>query len=80
MSAVVMAIASIALCIRVYAIHDRSKVVLATLAPLLFLQIAAQSVGSGFYKVIPLKVGQGCISGPKYTWVGVSQPPRSPSH
>jgi hypothetical protein len=29
------------------------------------------AVSSGFYRVIPLKEGQGCIAGPVSNWVGI---------
>ncbi|KAG8838816.1 hypothetical protein FRC18_002490 [Serendipita sp. 400] len=66
----------IALCssvhvIRIHAIYDKSRPILAGLAALLLVQIAVMSVSSAFYRVIPLLEGQGCIAGPTSNWVGI---------
>jgi hypothetical protein len=66
----------IALCssvhvIRIHAIYDKSRPILAGLAALLLVQIAVMAVCSAFYRVIPLLQGQGCIAGPTANWVGI---------
>ncbi|KAG8985323.1 hypothetical protein FRB94_004191 [Tulasnella sp. JGI-2019a] len=66
-----MSVASASLAVRLYAVFDRSKLVMGVLGGLLFLQIVAMGVCAGFYKVVPLATGQGCIAGPKHNWVGV---------
>lgn len=66
----------IALCsavhvLRIHAIYDKSRPILAALGALLLIQVAVMAVSSGFYRVIPLKAGQGCIAGPVSNWVGI---------
>lgn len=34
-------------------------------------QVAVTAVGSGFFRVVPLLDGQGCIAGPTANWVGI---------
>ncbi|KAG9046420.1 hypothetical protein FS837_004473 [Tulasnella sp. UAMH 9824] len=70
-TAFLMAIASLSLAVRMYAIWDKSKIVMFTLGPLLFLQVVVQAICCAFYQVVPLDVGQGCIAGPKHNWVGI---------
>lgn len=57
--------------IRIHAIYDKSRPILAGLAALLLIQVAVMAVGSAFFRVIPLKEGQGCIAGPTANWVGI---------
>lgn len=64
-----MSVASLA--IRLYAIFDKSKLVMGVLGGLLLIQVIVQAICCGFYQVVPLKVGQGCIAGPKHNWVGI---------
>ncbi|KAG8961832.1 hypothetical protein FRC03_004898 [Tulasnella sp. 419] len=71
MTAILMTVTSASLAVRLYAIFDKSKAVMGALGALLFLQVVAQAICCGFYKVVPLKEGQGCIAGPKENWVGV---------
>lgn len=54
-----------------YAIWDKSKVVMYTLGALLFVQVVVQAICCAFYDVVPLDVGQGCIAGPKHNWVAI---------
>jgi hypothetical protein len=66
----------IALCsavhvIRIHAIYDKSRPILAGLGALLLIQVAVMAVSSAFYRVIPLLAGQGCIAGPISNWVGI---------
>jgi hypothetical protein len=41
------------------------------MSTLFALQVVVTGVASGFYRSVPLLEGQGCIAGPKHTWVGV---------
>ncbi|KAG8848945.1 hypothetical protein FRB96_000966 [Tulasnella sp. 330] len=68
---VLMCVASASLAVRLYAVYDRSKLVMGLLGGFLFLQIVAMGVCTAFYKVVPLATGQGCIAGPQFNWVGV---------
>ncbi|KAG8907849.1 hypothetical protein FRB99_002022 [Tulasnella sp. 403] len=70
-SAFLLCVASFSLAVRLYAIWDKSKIVMGVLGSLLFLQIVTQAICCGFYRVVPLKEGQGCIAGPKHNWVGL---------
>lgn len=70
-TAVLMSTASAALALRVAAIHDHNRLVIAGLAVLLAGQIAAQGVSCAFFERVPLQPGQGCIAGPTAPWVGV---------
>lgn len=62
---------TVSLAIRLYAIWDKSKLVMGLLGSLLFVQVVAQAICCAFYQVVPLKEGQGCIAGPKHNWVGL---------
>lgn len=66
-----MTLASAALVLRVAAIHDHNRLVVAGLSVLLGLQVVVQGVSCAFFKSVPLAVGQGCIAGPKAEWVGI---------
>jgi hypothetical protein len=70
-TAILLACTSAIHVIRVHAIYDRSKQVLALMTTLFAIQIVTTGVASGFFRSVPLKEGQGCIAGPKHTWVGV---------
>ncbi|TDL23152.1 hypothetical protein BD410DRAFT_827866 [Rickenella mellea] len=70
-TAVLLAACSIVHVIRVHAIYDKSRVVLAGLGALFAVQVVTMGISSGFYRSVPLKLGQGCIAGPKENWVGI---------
>lgn len=42
-----------------------------TMGSLFAAQIVVTAICCGFYRSVPLDVGQGCIAGPKHTWVGI---------
>jgi len=70
-TAILLASASSVHVIRVHAIYDGSRPILFGLGALFGVQVAVTAIASGFYRSVPLDVGQGCIAGPKYTWVGM---------
>lgn len=70
-TAVLLACASAVHVIRIHAIYDKSRLVLGVMGTLFAFQIVATGIASGFYKVVPLDDGQGCIAGPKDAWVGI---------
>lgn len=57
--------------IRIYAIYDRSSAVGIGMGALYAIQVVVTAVCCGFYRSVPLDVGQGCIAGPKGNWVGI---------
>lgn len=71
MTAILMSLSSLALVIRVRAIHEAKPAVSAVLATLLILQIALHFAASFFYFPLNLQNQQGCIAAPKHAWVGV---------
>lgn len=70
-TAVLLACASAVHVIRVHAIYEKSRSVLFGLGALFAIQVAVTGVACGFYRSVPLDVGQGCIAGPKSNWVGI---------
>jgi len=70
-TAILVSVCSVVHVIRVHAIYGKSRQVLAGMSALLALQIIVMAVTCGFYRVMPLLDGQGCIAGPKANWVGV---------
>jgi hypothetical protein len=70
-TALLLAAASAVHVIRIHAIYDKSRAVLMGMGALFGIQIVATAICCGFYRSVPLDVGQGCIAGPKYTWVGL---------
>lgn len=70
-TAVVLALTSLVHVIRIYAIYDRNRSILALMSLLYAVQIVITTVCCAFYKSVPLLDGQGCISGPRYDWVGI---------
>jgi len=57
--------------IRIYAIYDKNRNVLAGMSALFAIQVVTTAVACGFYRSVPLLPGQGCIAGPKHNWVGI---------
>jgi len=70
-TAILLASASAVHVIRIHAIYEKSRPVLFGLGALFAVQIVVTAVACGFYRSVPLDVGQGCIAGPKHTWVGI---------
>jgi hypothetical protein len=70
-TAVLLAAASAVHVIRITAIYDRQRTVVGAMAGLFALQVIVTGVMCGFYFSVPLLQGQGCIAGPKHTWVGL---------
>ncbi|KLO14785.1 hypothetical protein SCHPADRAFT_825713 [Schizopora paradoxa] len=70
-TAILMAANSIVHVIRVHAIYDKSRPVLSGLTALFAVQVIVMAVCCGFYRSVPLDVGQGCIAGPKHNFVGI---------
>ncbi|KAJ7600498.1 hypothetical protein C8J56DRAFT_813308 [Mycena floridula] len=70
-TAVLMATASAVHVIRIHAIYEKSRAVLAGMGSLFAIQVVVTAICCGFYRSVPLDVGQGCIAGPKATWVGI---------
>lgn len=57
--------------IRIHAIYDKSRTILGVMSALYAVQIVVTAVSSAFYRSVPLLEGQGCIAGPKQSWVGI---------
>ncbi|KAF8964369.1 hypothetical protein BDZ97DRAFT_1919056 [Flammula alnicola] len=70
-TAILLAAASAVHVIRIYAIYDKNRSILAVMSALFALQVVVTGVASGFYRSVPLLSGQGCIAGPKHNWVGI---------
>jgi len=70
-TAILLAATSAIHVIRVHAIYDKNRTVLYTMGSLFAIQVAVTAVCCGFYRSVPLLVGQGCIAGPKHNWVGI---------
>lgn len=70
-TAILLAAASVVHVIRIHAIYDRSRGVLIGMGSLFAVQVVVTAICCGFYRSVPLEEGQGCIAGPKHTWVGI---------
>jgi len=70
-TAILVSACSIVHVIRVHAIYDKSRTVLAGLGALFAVQVVVMAICCGFYRVMPLEEGQGCIAGPKHNFVGI---------
>jgi len=70
-TAILLAMCSAVHVIRIHAIYEKSRAVLAGMGGLLGLQIVVTAIACGFFRSTPLKEGQGCIASPKHNWVGI---------
>jgi hypothetical protein len=70
-TAILLAVCSAVHVIRVHAIFEKNRAILAVLGSLFAAQVVITGVACGFYRSVPLLVGQGCIAGPKANWVGI---------
>ncbi|KAI5117361.1 hypothetical protein M0805_002475 [Coniferiporia weirii] len=70
-TAILVSVCSVVHVIRIHAIYGKSRPVLTAMSALFAFQVVAMAVACGFYRVMPLKDGQGCIAGPKQNWVGI---------
>ncbi|KAH6912923.1 hypothetical protein BKA70DRAFT_1265485 [Coprinopsis sp. MPI-PUGE-AT-0042] len=70
-TAILLAAASAVHVIRINAIYDDDKRVLGGMSALFAVQVVVTAICCGFYRSVPLLEGQGCIAGPKHTWVGI---------
>lgn len=70
-TAILLAAASAVHVIRIHAIYEKNRTVLLGMGALLALQIVTTAIACGFYRSVPLEDGQGCIAGPKHSWVGI---------
>ncbi|THV05272.1 hypothetical protein K435DRAFT_826476 [Dendrothele bispora CBS 962.96] len=70
-TAILLAAASVVHVMRIHAIYNKSRPVLFGMGSLLALQVVVTAICCGFYRSVPLDVGQGCIAGPKENWVGI---------
>jgi len=70
-TAILMAAASAVHVIRTHAIYEKSRAVLVGMGSLFAVQVVVTAICCGFYRSVPLDVGQGCIAGPKHNWVGL---------
>ncbi|TFK52525.1 hypothetical protein OE88DRAFT_1657836 [Heliocybe sulcata] len=70
-TAILLAVCSTVHVIRIHAIYEKSRTVLAGMGALLAAQIVVTAICCGFYRSVPLEEGQGCIAGPKHNWVGI---------
>jgi len=70
-TAILLVVCSLVHVIRVHAIFDNNRGILALLGSLFAAQVVVTGVACAFYRSVPLLVGQGCIAGPKANWVGI---------
>ncbi|KAA1469803.1 hypothetical protein DENSPDRAFT_644457 [Dentipellis sp. KUC8613] len=70
-TAIILAVCSTIHAIRIHAIYDRNRTILAGMSALVGIQIVATAISCAFYRSVPLLSGQGCIAGPKHLWVGI---------
>jgi hypothetical protein len=70
-TAILLAATSAVHVIRTHAIYEKSRTVLIGMGSLFAVQIVVTAICCGFYRSVPLDVGQGCIAGPKHNWVGI---------
>ncbi|KAJ4000391.1 hypothetical protein F5050DRAFT_533939 [Lentinula boryana] len=70
-TAILLAATSAVHVIRTHAIYDKNRPVLIGMGCLYAVQIVVTAICCGFYRSVPLDVGQGCIAGPKHNWVGI---------
>jgi hypothetical protein len=70
-TAILLASCSVVHTIRIHGIYNRNRSVLYGMGFLLALQVVVTGICCGFYRSVPLLDSQGCIAGPKHSWVGV---------
>ncbi|KAJ3485855.1 hypothetical protein NLI96_g4652 [Meripilus lineatus] len=70
-TAILLAMCSIVHVIRIHAIYEKSRAVLAGMGSLFALQVVVTAIACGFFRSTPLLEGQGCIASPKANWVGI---------
>ncbi|CAA7261491.1 unnamed protein product [Cyclocybe aegerita] len=70
-TAILLAATSAVHVIRIHAIYDKNRTVLAVMSALFAIQVVVTGICCGFYRSVPLLEGQGCIAGPKHNWVGI---------
>ncbi|KAF8908893.1 hypothetical protein CPB84DRAFT_1766267 [Gymnopilus junonius] len=70
-TAILLAAASATHVIRIHAIYEKNRNILAGMCALFGIQVVVTGVACGFYRSVPLLPGQGCIAGPKHNWVGI---------
>ncbi|KZT19537.1 hypothetical protein NEOLEDRAFT_1165386 [Neolentinus lepideus HHB14362 ss-1] len=70
-TAILLALCSVVHVIRINAIYEKNRNVLVGMGALLAAQIVVTAICCGFYRSVPLDIGQGCIAGPKHNWVGI---------
>jgi hypothetical protein len=70
-TAILLAAASAVHVIRIHAIYDMNRSVLLGMSALFAIQVVVTAVSCAFYRTVPLLDGQGCIAGPKQSWVGI---------
>lgn len=70
-TAILLAAASAVHVIRIKAIYDNNRGILSVMSLLFAVQVVVTAICCGFYRSVPLLEGQGCIAGPKETWVGI---------
>jgi len=70
-TAVLLAACSVTHTIRIHGIYDKNRPVLYGMSSLLALQLVVTAICCGFYRSVPLEENQGCIAGPKQSWVGI---------
>ncbi|KAF6757395.1 hypothetical protein DFP72DRAFT_233177 [Ephemerocybe angulata] len=70
-TAILLAAASAVHVIRIKAIYEHNRGILGVMSALFAVQVVVTAICCGFYRTVPLREGQGCIAGPKETWVGI---------
>lgn len=75
MTAILMSLSSLALIIRVRAIHDtsagRQRAITFGLSAMLIIQVGVHFACCFFYHPLNLQNSQGCIAAPKHNWGGI---------
>jgi hypothetical protein len=70
-TAVLLAACSVVHVVRIQGIYGQDRTILYGLGALTAVQIVVDAICCAFFTVVPLRETQGCIAGPKHTWVGI---------
>jgi hypothetical protein len=70
-TAILLAATSAVHVIRIHAIYDKNRSILVVMSALFAVQVIVTGICCAFYQSVPLLDGQGCIAGPRQSWVGI---------
>jgi hypothetical protein len=70
-TAILLAVTSAVHVIRIHAIFDKNRNILFAMSTVFAVQVVVMAICCAFYRSVPLLDGQGCIAGPRHTWVGI---------